>query len=110
MAVILTCTHSWYPYAMICDHMVTNHLRAPYDSTAPVRCPAGGKKNRTILYHFLDIVRCPVNFRYYLKFHSARTAFGRVLILFDIYIVRFQRRPAGHRAMSEKRQELKKIA
>ena len=23
-----------------------------YDSTAPVRCPAGGRKNRTIFYHF----------------------------------------------------------
>ena len=42
--------------------MVTDHLRAPYgvyftkksyDSTAPVRCPAGGRKNRTIFYHFL---------------------------------------------------------
>jgi len=30
-------------------------------------------------YQFLDIVRCPVNFRYYLKFHGARTAFGRVI-------------------------------
>ena len=28
--------------------------------------------------NFLDIVRCPVKFRYYLKFHSAHTAFGRV--------------------------------
>jgi len=72
-------------------------------------------------YHFLDIVRCPVNFRYYLKFYGARTAFGRVIegkitsagyrtvpgrrpvgvfthrtgtgrFLFNIYIVRFQRR------------------
>ena len=50
-----------------------------YDSTASVRCPAGGRKNRTIFYHFLDIVRCLVNFRYYLKFHGARTAFGRVI-------------------------------
>jgi len=100
-----------------------------YDSTAPVRCPAGGKKNRTIFYIiFLDIVRCPVNFRYYLKFHGARTAFGRVIegkitsaghrtvpgrrpagvfthrtgtgrFLFNIYIVRFQRRPSGHRTV-----------
>jgi len=68
--------------------MVINHLRAPcgvyftkksYDSTAPVRCPAGGRKNRTIFYYFLDIVRCPVKFRYYLKFHGARTAFGRII-------------------------------
>jgi len=28
---------------------------------------------------FLDIVRCPVKFRSYLKFHGARTAFGRVI-------------------------------
>jgi len=77
---------------------------------------------------FLDIVRCPVIFRYYLKFHGARTAFGRVIegkitsaghrtvpgrrpagvythrtgtgrFLFNIYIVRFQRRPSGHRTV-----------
>ena len=63
---------------------------------------------------FLDIVQCPVKFRYYLKFHGARTAFGRVnegeiasaghrtagvcthrtgtgRFLFKIYIERFQR-------------------
>jgi len=28
---------------------------------------------------FVDIVRCPVKFMYYLKFHGARTAFGRVI-------------------------------
>ena len=38
-----------------------------------------GRKNRTIFDHFLDIVRCPVKFRYYLKFHGARMAFGRVI-------------------------------
>jgi len=41
--------------------MVKNHLRAPhgvyftpktYDSTAPVRRPAGGRKNRTIFDQF----------------------------------------------------------
>jgi len=67
--------------------MVTNHLRArtvsisqkkSYDSTAHVRRPAGGRKNRTIFLSFLDIVRCPVKFRYYLKFNGVRTAFGRV--------------------------------
>ena len=67
-------------------------------------------------------------FRYYLKFYGARTAFGRVIegkitsdghrtvpgrrpagvfthrtgtgrFLFNIYIVRFQRRPSGHRTV-----------
>ena len=81
-----------------------------------------------IVYQFLDIVRCPVKFRYFLKFHSARTAFGRVnegkmtsaghhtvpgrcpagvcthrtgtgRFLFKIYIVGFQRCPYGHRPM-----------
>jgi len=28
---------------------------------------------------FLDIVRCSVKFRYYIKFHGARTAFCRVI-------------------------------
>jgi len=46
---------------------------------APVRRPAGGRKNRTIFEHFEDIVRYPVKFRYYLKFYSARTAFGSVI-------------------------------
>jgi len=118
--------------------MVTNHLRTPYGVYFT-------KKNRTILRRpygarpaagrivrffiiFLDIVRCPVKFRYYLKFHGARTAFGRVTegkitsaghhtvsgrrpagvcthrtgtgrLLFNIYIVRFQRRPSGHRTV-----------
>ena len=71
----------------LCNAMVTNHLRAPYGVYFT--------KNRTILQrpygarpaagrivpffiNFLDIVRCPVKFRYYLKFHGARTAFGRV--------------------------------
>ena len=49
------------------------------DSTAPVRCPAGGRKNRTIFIIYLDIVRCPVNLSYYLKFHGAHTAFCRVI-------------------------------
>ena len=40
--------------------------------------PAAGRIVRFV-YHFLDIVRCPVKFRYYLKFHGARTAFGRVI-------------------------------
>jgi len=124
---------------IIYGHRTASFHKKSYDSTAPVRCPAGGRKNRTILYHVLDIVRCPVNFRYYLKFHGARTAFGRVIegkitsdghrtvpgrrpagvfthrtgtgwFLFNIYIVRFQRRPAGHRTMSDKRQELSKVA
>jgi len=113
--------------------MVTNHLRAPYGvyftkNRTILRRPAGGRKNRTIFDHFLDIVRCPVKFRYYLKFHGARTAFGRVIggkmtsvghrtvpgrrpagvcthrtdtgrFLFKIYIVRFQRFPSRHRTV-----------
>ena len=100
-----------------------------YNSTAPVQ----------FLIKFSDIVRCPVNFRYYLKFHGACTAFRRVTkgkitsaghrtvhrrlpasdcthrtgtgrFLFNIYIVRFLRRPSGHRTMSDKHQELSKIA
>jgi len=88
-----------------------------YYSTAPVRRPAGGRKNRTIFFvnclcyghksstgtvfhhkscdstapgrrqeesydiliNFLDIVRCPVKYRYYLQFHGSRTAFGKVI-------------------------------
>jgi len=83
-----------------------------YDSTTPVRRPPGGRKNRAIFDHFLDIVRCPVKLRYYLKFHGARTAFGGSLrvkwhrpvivrFLFNLYV-------AGHRTMSDKCQELKK--
>ena len=39
--------------------------------------PAAGMMVRFFII-FLDIVRCPVKFRYYLKFHGARKAFGRV--------------------------------
>ena len=114
--------------------MVTNHLRAPYGvyftkNRTILRSPYGARPaaERIVRFfiYFSDIVRCPVNFRYYLKFHGARTAFGRVnegkmtsaghrtvpgrrpagvcthrtgtgRFLFKIYIVRF---PVGHRPM-----------
>jgi len=68
--------------------MVTNHLRAPYgvyftQNRTILRRPYGARPaaGRIVRFfiNFLDIVRCPVNFRYYLKFHGARTAFGRVI-------------------------------
>jgi len=114
--------------------MVKNRLRAPLgvDFTkyrTILRRPYGARSaaGRIVRFSidFLDIVRCPVKFRYYLKFHGARTAFGRVnegkmtsaghrtvpgrrpagvcthrtgtgRFLFKIYIVRF---PVGHRPM-----------
>ena len=117
--------------------MITNHLRAPYGvyftkNRTILRRPYGARPaaGRIVRFFiiFLDIVRCPVKFRYYLKFHGARTAFGRVIkgkitsaghrtvpgrrpagvfthrtgtgrFLFNIYIVRFQRRPSGHRTV-----------
>ena len=115
--------------------MVTNYLRAPYGvyftnvrfhgaRTAPGR----RQEIWCDFLSFLDIVRCPIKYRYYLNFHSARTAFGRVIegkmtsawhrtvprrrpagvcthrtgtgqFLFKIYIVRFQRCPSGHRTL-----------
>ena len=42
--------------------------------------PAAGRVIR-LLINFLDIVQCPVKFRYYLKFHGARTAFYRVIMV-----------------------------
>jgi len=109
--------------------MVTNHLRAPYGvyftkNRTILRRPYGARPAAgrivRLFINILDIVRCPVNFRYYLKFHGARSAFGRAIKgkitsaghrtvprrrpvgvcthrtdtgrLFNIYIVRFQRR------------------
>jgi len=120
-----------------CNAMVTNHLRAPYgvyftQNRTILRSPYGARPaaGRIVRFviNFLDIVRCPVKFRYYLKFHGARTAFGRVnegkitsaghrtvpgrrpagvcthrtgtgRFLFKIYLVRFQRCPSGHRTV-----------
>ena len=117
--------------------MVTNHLRAPYGvyftkNRTILRRPYGARPAAGRIVRFfiniLDIVRCPVKFRYYLKFYGARTAFGRVnegkmtsaghrtvpgrrpagvcthrtgtgRFLFKIYIVRFQRCPSGHRTV-----------
>jgi len=67
---------------MLWSHIISGTVRRllhqkSYDSMAPIRHPAGGMKNRTMFYQFLDIVQCPVKFRYNLKFHGARTAFGR---------------------------------
>jgi len=68
--------------------MVTNHLRAPYGvyfakKRTILRRPYGARlaagRNVQFFIIFLDIVRCPVKFRSYLKFHGARTAFGRVI-------------------------------
>jgi len=96
--------------------------------------PAAGRIVRFFI-NFLDIVRCPVKFMCYLKFHGARTAFGRVnegkmtfaghrtvpgrrlhtsddfcliFISYDSNSARpgTVRCPAGHRTMSDKRQEL----
>jgi len=117
--------------------MVTNHLRAPYgvyftqNRTILWRPygarPAAGRILRFLII-VLDIVRCPVKFRYYLKFHGTRTAFGRVIegkmtsaghrtvsgrrpagvcthrtgtgrFLFKFFIVRFQWCPSGHRTV-----------
>jgi len=84
--------------------MVTNHLRAPYGvyftiNRTILRRPYGARPaaGRIVRYFiiFLDIVRCPVKFRYYLKFHGARTAFGRVI---------------EGKITSDKRQEISKIA
>jgi len=79
MRLFIKC-NGYFPSAI-----VTNHLRASYGvyftkyftkySTAPIRRPAGGRKNRTIFGQLLDIVWCPVKLRYYLKFHGDRTAF-----------------------------------
>jgi len=68
--------------------MVTNHLQAPYgvyftQKRTIVRRPYGARPAAgTIvryLFNVLDIVRCPVMFRYYLKFQGARTAYCRVI-------------------------------
>jgi len=127
--------------------MVTNHLRAPYGAYFTknsilrfvrfydARTAPGRRQEESYdFWSFLDIVRCPVKFRYYLKFHGARTGFGRVIegkmtsaghramherrpagvcthrtgtgrFSFKIYIVRFQRCPSGHRTMFDKHQE-----
>ena len=139
----------------VTNAMVTNHLQAPYGVyftknhtilRRPYSArPAAGRIVRFFI-KFLDIVRCPVNIRYYLKFHGARTAFvvslrvkshrpgnvrcpdsarpafahiGRapddfcyIFISYDSNGARLGtvRCLAGHRTMSDKRQELSKIA
>ena len=73
--------------------MVTNHLRAPYgvyftNNRTILRRPYGARPAAGRIVRFftilLDIVRCPVKFRYYLKFHGAHTAFGRVIVVLNI--------------------------
>ena len=80
--------HCIYMYLDYIYAMVTNHLRAPYGvyftkHRTILRRPYGAHRRQKESYdffiNFLDIVRCPVNFRYYLKFHGARTVFGRVI-------------------------------
>jgi len=67
--------------------MVTNHLRTPYGvyfttNRTILRRPYGARPAAGRIVRFfiiLDIVRYPVKYRYYLKFHGARTAFGRII-------------------------------
>ena len=84
--------------------MVTNHLRAPYGvyftkNRTILRRPYGARPAAGRIVRFLiillDIVRCPVKFRYYLKFYGARTAFGRV--------IEGKITSAGHRTVSGRR-------
>jgi len=141
----------WELWKFPSNAMVTNHLRAPYGvyftkNRTILRRPYGARPaaGRIVrfLINFLDIVRCPVKFMSYLKFHGARTAFGWVnegkmasaghrsvpgrrpagvcthrtgtgrfclkFISYDSNGARpgTVRCPAGHRTMSDKRQEL----
>ena len=111
-----------------------------------LRRPAGGRKNRTIFYRFLDIVRCPVKLGTTYNstapvrrlvgslrvkslrpgtvrcLDGARPAFlhiGRAPDDFYLIFISYDsngahpgtvRCPAGHRTMSDKRQEISKIA
>ena len=97
--------------SVLCNAMVTNHLRAPYGvyftkNRTILRRPCGARPaaGRIVRFFikFLDIVRCPVKFRYYLKFHGARTAFGRVnegKITSTGHRTGTGRCPSGHRTM-----------
>ena len=114
--------------------MVTNHLRAPYgvyftkkksyDSTAPGR----RQEESCDFLQYLDIIRCPVKFSFYLKFHGDRTVFcsviegtitstGHRLHTSDghraILVWNSNRTistAAGHRTMCENSKELSKIS
>jgi len=117
--------------------MVTNHLRAPYGvyftkNRTILRRPYGARPaaGRILLFFIivLDIVQCPLKFRHYLKFHGARTAFGRViegtmtsaghltapvwlLHTSDYFCSKFKSYDSNgdrHRTMSDKRKELYK--
>ena len=75
--------HTRVCFVVLFYAMVTIHIRATYRVSftkhrTSLRRSAGGRKNRTTLVIFLDIVRCQVKFRYYLKFHGTHTAFCRV--------------------------------
>jgi len=116
-------------YLMLCLLIIYGHRTASISQKIVRFYGARTAAGRIVrFYHFLDTVRCPVKFRYYLKFHGARTEFGRInegkmtsagyrtvsgrrptgvcthrtgtgRFLFKMYIVRFQRCPAGHRTV-----------
>jgi len=115
--------------------VVTNHLRAPYGvyfnkNRTILRRPYGARPASGKIVRFLNIFKTSYRayFRYYLKFHGARTAFGRVIegtmrstghrmvpgwrpagvcrhrtgterFLYTKFIVRFQRCPTGQRTV-----------
>ena len=90
--------------------------------------PAGRRRIVQVFVNFLDIIRCPVRFSYYLKFHGARTAFCRVIegtmtsarhrlhtsdghrTILVWNLNRTISTAAGHRTMCEKSKDFSKIS
>jgi len=124
--------HIRAPFGVYLTKHQTIRRRPCSARAAPVRRPAG---RRNAFCQFLDIVRCLVKFRYmyYLNFTALERGFVRLFRLKgqcpgtvrcpdgawpafahigrapDDFDIKFKRCPAGHRTMSEKRQELFKI-
>jgi len=82
---------------MLCSQIIYGHRMASISLTI-VRFygawPAAGRIVR-LSFNFLDIVQFLVKLMYYLKFHSARAAFGRV--------IENKMTSAGHRSVPGRR-------
>jgi len=83
-------------YVGLCyDHKSsTDTVRVYFTKQRTIRrCPCGARPVAGRIVRFLsilDIIRCPVKFRYYFKFHGAQSAFAHIRRTLDDFCLKWK--------------------